>query len=493
MYKLLIVDDEYHTREGLKQLLNWKGLGIEIEGVCCDGKEGVEKALEIKPDIILTDIKMNVMDGLSMADKIKEAIDCEFIIISGYTLFEYAHKAMNTGIAHYLVKPVSRNMLEEAVMKVIAVLNKKKHRNMLENLEDSEYLIDFLINGNENAECREFIPFGKFRVFMFQSESTLTNGREDKIRIFSELSLLLGDLYIYFVNSKAFVLVADLINFSVDTIKNKIDADFKIGVSEESSGDVPFRELYEHATAALQYSVYSSVSGIVEYNDTMENRAGTFFSDALKYILNALESGEVDGAKDEIDDVFLKARKERIMPSEVTEWAKHLFWCVFNIVKPKHENDSDDMVAYKRRLDYCVKDKFRIDDLKSLLKEICETCAIISSHSDEQVNTSVMKEIVDYVDAHFHEDISLQKLSSMFFVEFSYLSKLFKTYTGECYIQYLTRKRIQKAKELLLKPDLTIYEVAFMVSFEDPKYFSNLFKKTEGITPRDYRLKNKVK
>ena len=139
MYKLIIVDDEKNAREGIRQLLKWKNFDIEVVDMCCSASEGIQSAMKYKPDIIITDIKMQNVDGLTMIEEILKHIKCEVIIISGYASFEYAQRAINISVAQYLLKPVSRTDLEVAVLKCIMNIQHNTRSNLVEKIGKNEY------------------------------------------------------------------------------------------------------------------------------------------------------------------------------------------------------------------------------------------------------------------------------------------------------------------------------------------------------------------
>ena len=121
MYKMIIVDDEYLTIEGMKLILDWSAYNIEISGTALSGREGIALAKSIRPDIILSDVKMFGMDGISMLDAIrKEGMQAKFIIMSGYEDFDYAQRAIEVGVEGYLLKPVNKAHLEAIVQKMTA-------------------------------------------------------------------------------------------------------------------------------------------------------------------------------------------------------------------------------------------------------------------------------------------------------------------------------------------------------------------------------------
>ena len=124
MYKLIIVDDEKNAREGIRQLLKWKNFDIEVVDMCCSASEGIQSAMKYKPDIIITDIKMQNVDGLTMIEEILKHIKCEVIIISGYASFEYAQRAINISVAQYLLKQyqIKYFFLKEKSLLIILIL-----------------------------------------------------------------------------------------------------------------------------------------------------------------------------------------------------------------------------------------------------------------------------------------------------------------------------------------------------------------------------------
>jgi len=482
MYKMLIVDDEYRSREGLKKLLDWTAMRIDIVGTSDDGDDGVKKALQLKPDIIIADIKMSSMDGLTMIEEIKKHYDPEFIIISGYSLFEYAQKAMYSGILHYLVKPVSRISLETAILQVINSLNKKKMRNLLEKLLDSEYMLDYLING-DNSKFQNIISFDTFFVSVVEYQCQIIESFNDKLTIFEKLE----NSYIYFSSDHSFVLVSKE-QPNLTLLKSVTPYTFRAGIDKVVNNNVIFSDTLKNANIALLYSKFEENNCISLYNKDMKSSIDSFYSDALRNIVSYLESGEIKNSKRELDEIFMQMRNDEIRNGEVLSWCEKAFRAILGIVQTYKTTSSDTLAEYEKTFKLLANDEeMRYDNIKNLLKTMCDRCVSDELNVDSLYDKNIIREIKAYVDEHFCEHISLQNVAAQFFVEFNYLSKLFKNETGMGYVQYATNKRIEKAKVLLENTDLTIYEIASKVSFDNVKYFSNLFKKTTSKTPREYR------
>ena len=131
-YGMLIVDDEYLVRRGVRETIDWQAIDVEIVGEATNGKQGLEAAIRLRPDVIFTDIRMPVMDGLEMIEKLKEAdYDGAIIIYSGYQDFEYARKALEFGVVTYLLKPFNNQDLVNKVREALAELEEKRKRSKI--------------------------------------------------------------------------------------------------------------------------------------------------------------------------------------------------------------------------------------------------------------------------------------------------------------------------------------------------------------------------
>ncbi|MDD6484451.1 MAG: response regulator [Clostridiales bacterium] len=479
MYKMIIVDDEQHSREGMKKILHWENYDIEIAAVADSAQAGIEAAKEYKPDIIITDIKMNSMDGLEMLEEIKQFLDCEFIVISGYSVFEYAQRAINADVTNYLLKPVSRVDLEATILKCITNIRKNTAQSMAERLGSGEYMIDMLMN--ENVSSSGILPFDKYYVYAVKKSMSILENFHDKIEIFEKLSEQVSDVYIFFVDQYELVAVSP----------GKLNFDFLgevyVGVSRGEMSD-KFSNIYKMAKTALNQSLREKRKLTVFSADTVIYM-NDFYNDAFSNIVMMFESGETEQAKNEIVRTYQRARKENILYSDIIVWSEKLFDTILELIKKEENQRRTEEIENKFK--ELLGDKTVFDF--AICNLICELCDVYDADEEDfsvQNKDRKIEEVVNYVDEHFCEDISLKWLAKKFCIEHKYLSKLFKKYVNKGYVEYITQKRMDAAKKMLGEEKLTISEIARSLSYDEPNYFTVVFKRNVGITPREYRVKH---
>lgn len=479
MYKMIIVDDEQYSREGMKKILRWENYDIEIVAVADSARAGIEAAKTYNPDIIITDIKMNSMDGLEMLEEIKKFLKCEFIVISGYSVFEYAQRAINAEVTNYLLKPVSRVDLEAAVMKCITKIRRNTAGSLAEQLGSGEYMIDMLIN--ENISSKGIIPFDNYYVYAVKRKIAFVEKFHDKIEILEKLRRQSEDIYIYFADNYEFAAVsAKTVNF-----------DFLSGCYAGmccGSENEKFAGVYKMAKTALNQSIRENKEISVFSEDTVIYMSD-FYSDAFSDIVMMLESGDIELAKNEIVRTYNRARKENIYYSDIIAWSSRLFETILDLIKkeekPKNTEETE------RKFNELLGDRSVFDfSISNVILELCDIYDTDGENIQNRDKDKKIEDVVKFVDEHFCEDISLKWLANNFWIEHKYLSKLFKKYVNEGYVEYITKKRMNLAKKMLAEEELTISEIARKVSYDDTNYFTVVFKRNVGITPREYRMKH---
>ena len=483
MYKLIIVDDEKNAREGIRQLLKWKNFDIEVVDMCCSASEGIQSAMKYKPDIIITDIKMQNVDGLTMIEEILKHIKCEVIIISGYASFEYAQRAINISVAQYLLKPVSRTDLEVAVLKCIMNIQHNTRSNLVEKIGKNEYMLDMLIN--EDISTEGLIDFKDYYLYIMKSKADFVSDFDEKMKIYKKVNKGIGDVYTLFINRKELMLItADKIK-SFDSLKAELSKAFCVGFAY-GNHNMKFSEVYFNARTALNSTIREK-NFIQEYCDTVTHYISEYYNDVYNNIIMMLESNDIDTAKIEIRRSYMHFRQEKIVFSDITVWTEKLLSGIQDII-----NKNNHLTQYVENLIQELNDKLNNKDnfnfsVRDLLVDLCDFCRV--DDKIELNGESKIKDIVKYVDSHYCKNISLKFLSGHFYLEQKYLSKLFKNYIGQGFVEYVTNKRIEKAKKLLANTNYTISEIAEQVAYEDANYFSVVFKRNVGITPREYRMK----
>lgn len=370
MYTILIADDEMGITEGLKIIIKRVVSDCEIVGVAFNGVEGYNIAMELKPDIIITDIVMPQVNGLDMIKNLKEAgCNSRFIILSGYSEFEYAKKGIEQGVKFFITKPVEEEEIQECLVKVFKEI------------------------ANERVKTEEIESLRKaYENYM----KSMNNDSTDQ-----------------------FVISEDEIS-RLENFADIMDSDGCITIIEE---------------------IFDRLN--LEKNMSFSDLKLKSFS-ILLYVLK-----KVPSAQGRLNEYIGKNILSTELISSFKTSAQLKSWLIDSIMKIIEQKSS----------------------------------------SNIPVKTDTITEIKKFVTDNFNRDVSLSELASRFFMNPSYLSQLFKEKTGDTYLNYVMKIRINKAKELLKNSDLKIYEICDTIGYSDTNYFSKLFEKLVGCRPSCYRKK----
>ena len=484
MYKMIIVDDEQYTRDGMKRILPWESYNVQIVAICTSAEEGIEAARKYEPDIIITDIKMKNADGLSMCEKIKTFMKCQFIVISGYSVFEYAQRAIKTEVSSYLLKPVPRVELEAAIMKCIMRVDADRIGNVAERLGNAEYVVDILVNGEISAD--ELLPYPMYTLAIIKYSKPAVHSYDDKMRIFEKLTTLYGRVFMLFSKADEMILILDSTR-NDGRLSLHFDSDCHIGMCNYRAGR-KFSDIYKNAQTALWQAIREEKNICIYGEDTVVYM-NDFYNDAYSNVMMLLEDGEIQVAKREIQKCFSKARTDKVLYSDIKHWAEKLFYAIRDYIS-KNAQDVESIVDVEQRFFHMTETPDTFDFAASeCLLDLCDLYETEKDIEDSIDKYEKIREIVEYINTHYRDNISLDYLSRLFWMEKKYLSKTFKKYMNENYVEYVTKVRVEAAKKLLEEGELTISEIAERVSYNDANYFAVLFKKNVGMTPKEYRLK----
>lgn len=247
------------------------------------------------------------------------------------------------------------------------------------------------------------------------------------------------------------------------------------------------------ANLALQFHMYSSsAEEIIFYDEISKYNHNTIDNELIQYyhdIAYSVEAGSKKSVHDALCKVAERIKSKKYNPQAVCDWFKNLYINIDYRMKQLGYTESETSDSKYKGNDSSVYNSFSLPNMVQYTEVFCFHC--IQFIEDNRIGNyeKTIKDVIVYIDNHYTDDISLEYLEKKFFMDLSYLSKLFKKETGKTYLQYITEKRIEKAKELMNNTGLNIYEIASKVSYNNAKYFSQLFKKVEGISPSEYRAK----
>jgi len=522
MIKAVLIDDEYIVVEGLKAIVNWSEFGIEVVGSASDGVSGLELIEKEKPDIVFTDITMPRMNGLALIEKAKKVIPSGvFIIFSGYNEFEYARKAISLGVIDYLDKPVTIDKVEETLKESIAIINKKKEEaKLVEDFIESqkamlEGVIRRVING-ENVNDEKLLHILKdnnINLLNIDSFTVAVAKQEDDIenneKFISEMNRLFAhnsqnNLIRHFIlnDGKEVIIVFfeisdinnesdfNLINYIIETRKQlqEQNIDFYMGIGESYKQVLDIGKSYLEAKKALKYAFFKDTTSIVHISDVeYSNHISNLADDGHDSIIFNIRSSNKQEVIGQVKN-FLKNLESYNLPPEM--FYHECLELIYLALKVSTETGKDYVAEkeggfiphveiLKANTAYGIS-AWMISFFDGLMNWI----ANIQKNSNRK---SIVK-VREYLDENYHKDITLDEMAEMVNINPTYLSMLFKEQVGTTYIKYLTNVRLEKAKKLL-NEGYKVKEVSEMVGYHNSRHFSELFKKTVGLTPDQFKGK----
>lgn len=515
MLKLLIVDDEEWIVEGIKRMLSWKKLGIEVMQEARNGEEAILRIKEETPDIILTDIRMPKVDGLELAEYVSVEIpDLEVLIISGYADFNYAKKAMEFGVSAYITKPIERDELLENIKNAIkriedkrkikkeAELNKLEHRNR----ELSEFYLkeDKKENMPEDKNEKHYLT-SVFKVYELKSKIStpedsntqfqrLVAGaqRDDKHGIFFQ-NQNVRNQYVFIIDfpktsQKEIILEYFRKDLEVllQKVRNEMEIQTVIGISD----------IYENSS--LNFQAYLQAKFIVENVKKTENsqiitkdQFDMYYSNIsinekkIEEMLLAVEFGNRKQVKALFDDAIKECGRERNLLIQLRMTIQEVLIQLSRLLQKYGGN------MYQLSNKYV--DIFnRIWQITNM-QELSEECYILLEDAMEFICTikdegkeSTIVQIRKYLDKHYEEPITLNSMAEKYYLNSAYLSRAFKREAGINFNDYLKKLRLQKAVVLLKTTEMKTYEIAEAVGYDNVNYFLKKFKEEYGVTPSQY-------
>lgn len=521
MFKLLVVDDEAIEREALKYIVKNSNLAISEVMEAVNGQEALAIAEKFDPDIVTLDILMPGLNGIEAGRILRERKpEMKIIFVTAYDSFEYAHEAIRIGVEEFIVKPGSDEktleILQSCIHQLEDELQKKQQRESLEVKinQISGYLENEFVNSVVNGEIdehqavdylnfmlNEFTEgFGVVIKVDFSSSATVNHVQRNMIkkRFAQQLSALLDKNVKYMMNQNKNTIYVLVFGYSPNQRSHFVRL---IEDEIRMTGE----DLNEQPTARLYYGFGDQYSQISQLWKSFAQAKAAARSMQL-CIMETLEGEQLPGSSLEITENELWNSILNGMEETVIQKADHI---LDNIIFASQDMNEAKLKLYEffilmsrylnreSQLKRAVPEDV-FDDLKNIesrgearkyihgyLFEIMEAL--------EEQRTSKTPEILDkaieFIHQNYCENLTLDEVAYRVGFSTYYFGKLFKKTFGATFTDYLTNYRVDKAKVLLKDPLLTVKGITYRVGFMDPNYFARVFKKSEGLTPTEYRIK----
>ncbi|ARI78781.1 response regulator transcription factor [Halobacillus mangrovi] len=504
MMKVVVVDDERMIRLGIKAMIERKFTETDIM-LASDGIEALELCRNNPIDLVITDIKMPHMDGIQLIEELQGIEIPPFVIIlSGYDDFSYAKQAIQFQVMDYLLKPVDRNEL-------FALINKAKDKldaKLSIQKDEDEYLVNqlnyMLLNPKMNEKKVEE-AVRKFQLHQYSSgfyagifqlksnKSTLTKDNffqhiVKQIQKYDDVSLCFVDSY---ENLVVFTECLEGLYVVFEDNQFDIASHLGVGISDKHVSMGKLVEAYEQANEALVYRFIFPHQTILTYEQVKAKKEdGTIVNKQLiQKIFNMLGTNRNDEIRSSLLNIFnIEEMKEcKISCLERLNEAinRVLFDQAFNQIGMesievfKLYDKVGDMSNFESVYDYF----YAVENLTIRLHEYMKEMKSVYS------GENIMDKAIEFIHENAHKDLNMAVVSNYVSLNYSYFSHAFKDYTGNNFVDYLKKVRIEKAKKLLSDSNHKIFEVSELVGFGNSKQFSRVFRDLEGVSPKEYREK----
>ncbi|WP_438434287.1 response regulator [Gorillibacterium sp. sgz500922] len=540
MKTLVIVDDEPSVLNGLTRFVDWPSLGIELAGTADDGDTGLALILDRRPDIVLTDVKMPKLDGTEMAVRLRSQLpSAKIVFISGHNDTDYLKSALQVQAVDYIFKPISRRELTEVLNKVVAELDAEERERELVNemqvkltqsmpLLREKFLLSAITEGVQVARSEERLAF--LELSFLQAERYLVlvvllddladtmeprSERDKQLLSYAVLNIIqelihretkgiafekaLGE-YVAILTVRGgdeeaedeastengLLALAEAIR---GNLGRWLKLSVTIGVGEETGRLAELPLSYKQAREAASQKWYLGKNRILTV-DSMEVADSSRFrleADTEEAVLSLLRAGDADGLQALLAGIFERLAHNR-SPGFAYERnaALHLVLLSGRVLLEGNllteEWEQRELAVWERAL----KQETLLDLQRLTEAYLLELCAAVGQKRRGRAG-NVIERIERLIGERYRENLTAAEIAAGVYLSPTYVSLLFKQETGETLFEYLTKVRIERAKELLLDPQTKFYEVSEAVGYSDPSHFSKVFKKMTGLTPSAFR------
>ena len=527
LYKVMLVDDEEEIRVAIKNRINWEEIGFTVIETAENGEDALEKAEKNPPDVIMTDIHMPFMDGLTMLRKMKAIVPgVKSVIFSGYDEFEYAKEAIRLETEEYILKPIDAEELRQVFVKIKnrldEELSSKRDVEILRQYYEQslpvlkeQFLVGLLEGRLSPSKIERYTREYKFDLDApsFCAAVMYIAPEDDSVKSLDKMLLsvslkqladenLEDSIRATSVNYLDTIVVVAKID-GVDEYKNFVTIMDRIcKLSKRMLSAVTFAGIgrayekpeniavsFKEAKDAVAYRIFLEENQAICITDVDQAGGVDEFGEErqISRIIHEIKVGTSSSVEEKIKETIDFLKKD----FESTDQLQ-IFYAELLVELSRLARGHKLYAEAAALLDKNVKQVLsECKDLNELSVKMFEDCDRVKSQLDEgRVNTA--KQLTDkaklYIDEHFAQsDLSLEIICNYLNVSVTYFSALFKKETGTSFVTYLTKVRMDEATRLLDTTDEKSYVIAGMVGYEEPNYFSYVFKKQYGVSPSKYR------
>lgn len=528
LYNILLVDDETDVLEAMKKKIDWEALGFCLAGTAENGQEALEMAEQLHVDVVMTDIKMPYMDGLTLCKKLKENYrNIKVVIYSGFDDFEFAREAVHLEAEEYLLKPISSKDMENVFGKIKKKLDEEfnQHRNVNKLYEyyrkslpamQEQFVMGVLegkITGERLKNMMEMYELDLnapyYVVVNLYAEAAVKEQSEKTAQL---LNFSLRDMAEEYLKEKMsfycinyldevifiFMLQEDKeienVLYHVDQIckmgSRVLDAQVTGAVGQPCNSLDTLLSSYQEAKTAMEYRTILGGSQVLYIKDIEPNPQDSvaFMEYDFQNLVRAVKIGDRKETDEAIQSFMDSLRNGCITPNQYQLICMELSTELMKIgrsykLRTKQIFGAGEHIPWQELYKH-----LSVDELESWLREICNNLRHTLRHERSDSTIRLTEQAKAYIGEHYKEnDLSAETLCHQLNVSAAYFSTIFKKEVGLSFVAYLTKIRLEHAVELLRTTEDKMYVIAEAVGYTEPNYFSYVFKKQYGISPSKYR------
>lgn len=490
-YNILIVDDELLIRQGIEYLIDWEQEGYHIIGQARNGEEALRLIAQYHPDVVIADVEMPGMNGLELAKAISEQYEqTRVVMLSSHSDFNYVRSSFANGAVDYILKPT---MTADEILAVLSKAVKGLNRKDAPEIESFSGSLGRFLAGYDEKPDPQDVSFD-FPACLLVAESDSDSNASTLDQDFRSFcsSLDTDALSPVFQLSQTYpsVLVrqtcCDQIARQIE--KNPASQKIRMMLSLPLSSFDDLKKRQEQICTIFRITrFYSAGKSLIREEEIQSSQPG--FAGSLDEYERLLRNSEYEKAFQELLKYAQCGVNARLEESRLKSEIVNAVYRFVNILEEIRL--APDHIRYFRLNCYTLIHNARTaEDFLARLEGLVEDAEVIVSGYQIRENRNEISMIMDYIQKHYSEPLQLQTIAEQFGFSYTYLSNLFSEKSAETFTEYLNRIRIEKACEFLIQSDASISEIAWKTGYTDSSYFSRVFKKQTGMSPRTYRRRN---
>lgn len=531
LYRIMLVDDEEEVRKAMIRKMEWESLGFTVIGDAENGEEALEKLEQLEPDVVMTDIRMPYMDGLTLIAKIRERYPfVKILIFSGFDDFEYAKQAIKLNVTEYILKPVNGQELAEILKRVRISLDEEiRQRRNISMLQESylsslpilrELFLNDLVRRTADMsdaaqKLREYgIDILGARKWLTAVIYTEQIERTEGMALYQHQELIPISVrglvedhvkpyyrFVVFNSADGITMIAAVDNNNTETgfvnllndickeSRRLLEVSITIGVGYACDTLREIGRSYQTAVDALGYRDIVGSGRTICINDVEPVSRGKLQLDAKgeAELTMAVKFGPPELIGDALRELAARMDDAKVHENQYQIYMLTIANCLIRLMQQYDLNMGEMFASEERYADImrgvCKKETFA----EELIPVACRMNEALNRERDNTTR-KVILDAKTYIQENYADsELSVDMLCRHLHISPAYFSTVFKKETGQTYVNYLTEVRLQKAVELLEQTDDKTYKIAEKVGYQEQNYFSYVFKKRYGISPTKYR------